>query len=354
MRSVLWRERGGEAGEWKQGSYSLTTMEELRALCGEACSAASVVASIVRTHSLSLDVDEFEFAKNLLVIVAGQSYDGKQVPKKHKDEVVRYLVEMCDWRDISGHEENAVSILGYVLLFVANRKERTLCDELQRTLGTFTREVVQRIQDGSPSFNLFRDFFIEVNVPVTTTLARYGLTIIPDAVLFDVRVNDDNSPKNTIETPITEMIIQSEDWQWDAGSAANYGRLGVFEFLRICFKRMPERGFLSRKEKVAPGKYQFVLHSILYAITQAHSKYGCSGDRTTGTIDEVLPILFQTPRVLEDIKSIRDETSYYYFEPPGHSKPRWVGLTLEDMIRQVHPYLLSVLDCTMAKGAFEE
>ena len=341
-------------GKRKHKDHSLTTMEELRALCGAACSAASVVASIVKTLSLPLDVNEFEFAAKLMTIVTNQSVDGRQVPEKYKDVVVRYVVEMCDWSNISGHEEDAITILSYTLYRVADTDKEPICDELQRALHTFTRDAVQRIQDGSSSYNLFCGFFIEDSIPVTRALARYGLAVIPDAVLFDVRVNNDNTLRNTIEMPITEMLWHSGNWHWKAGDDTHGLRLGVLEFLRVCIERMPERGFLSRKEKVAPGKHQYVLHSILCAITQATAKYKTDDERYSQSVAEVLQLLFQTPRISEDIRSIKNETSYYYFEPPGATKPRWVGLTLEDMVRRTHPDLLPIITSTIAKGAFDE
>ena len=323
-------------------------MEELRALCGNTRSAASMVATIVKRHSLPLDVDAFTFVNTTLPLV-WKTHLGKRTPKECHPMVVRYLVEMCDWSDISGHEGLVAGIFTTIMrrLVVTTGP---LCEEWERILRVFTPAVVQRIQDGTPDFNLLGILFDE-GVHVTSSLARYGLAIIPDAILFDARIEPDT---NFVTTPIAEMMRQSGVWEWDILDEFNRTRTAILDFLTVCIERMPERGFLSKRVEVAPGKYQYVLHAILDEITEVRRHFAADKRHFVGPISEVLRLLFQTPKLMDDIRSIKDETSYHYFRMPIDSKMEWHGLTLEDMIQHRDSNLLPFIASTIAKGAFDE
>ena len=324
------------------------TMEELRAHCGHALSAASMTATIVKRYGLSLDMDEFDFVKTTLPFVWRTHFEDR-TPQENHSMAARYLVEMCDWSDVSGHEKQAVSILATVMRRIDDAPD-PLCEEWERILRVFTPAVVQRIQDGTSDFNLLGLIFDE-GVQIAPSLARYGLAIIPDAILFDARVHPN---ANFVATPIAEMMRRSGEWEWDILDEFNRTRTAILDFLTVCIERMPEYGFLSKRVKVAPGKYQYVLHAILGEITEIHQHFAADKRHFVGPISEVLRLLFQTPKLMDDIWSIKNETSYHCFRMPIDSKMEWHGLTLEDMIHRRDPSLLPIFSSTTAKGAFDE
>lgn len=333
-------------------------MEALRALCGDMHSTANLVASIVNTRGLSLDVNEFKFASSILELMNQGLHQGEVISRKHQPAVIRYVVEMCDWSDISGSQDalsNAEYIFGQVMVRVS-KTEEPLHEELRRTLQVFTREVVQRIQDIQPRYNLVRTLFVEEGLEVSPALAHHGLTVIPDSVLFDVRVTDDDpSGKNTIETPILEMFYDTSIWNWEVEDETNINRKSVLDFLKVCLDRMPERGFLSKKVKVAPGKYQYVLHTILANVVEITTNHQhCYRQHYLGPVSEVLRLLFQTLRLQDDIRSIKRVKSSHYLKLGDEPRKKWNGLTLEDMVRMTYPDLLPILATTTTKGAFDE
>ena len=326
-------------------------MEELRALCGAPRSAASIVASVVKTHDVSLDMNEFTFVSTTLPLILWK-HRGKQVPREFIPMAVRYLVEMCDWSDISGNEGNAADIFVYIIRQIADTVE-PLCEEWEQILRVFTPAVVQRIHDGRPEFGLPFTLFSE-GVTATHSLALRGLAVIPDTVLFDVHQTDYNTfLKNNVETSITHMVRWSGAWEWEPFDDADNKRAGVLGFLKVCLERMPTNGFLSRREEVHPGMNQCVLHSIFYEILEIYRK-ASRATHFLGPVSEVLQLFFQTPRLTEDIMSIKDETSYHYFSLDGVQKMGWHGITLEEMVARRSPDLLPIIASTVTKGAFDE
>ena len=330
---------------------------------GVLLSPAGLVASKADDFHISFDTGEFEFAESLLDAVKNrrpEDWDNEQ----REMMVIRHVVEMCDWSDISDHFR--------ALLIFADIMSRVACDDrllphdLEATLRVFTPDVVQEIQDGATDHNLVRTLLDEYNIRILQGFALYGLKIIPDNILFDIYIEDAPTyrPRAVmIATPIIDIIAHSGSWVMCAEGVSDSTHVGVLECLKEAMERMPERGFLSKRIEVGTGKFQYVLHSILFEIIMNDSNDG-EGDRTHNSIAEVLDLIFhKTPRLREDIRSVQNKTSDHFFEKANgryrygrslHDPAKWHALTIEDIVALEYDALRSIVANPTVKNAFDE
>ena len=332
-------------------------MEEVRALRGVLLSPAGLVASKAEDFHISFDTSEFEFAESLLDVVKNcrpEDWDNDQ----QEMMVIRYVVEMCNWSDISDHFR-ALEIFTDIMSRVAC-DDRLLPHDLEATLRVFTPDVVQEIQDGATDHNLVRTLLDEYNIRILQGFALYGLKIIPDNILFDIYIEDAPTyrPRAVmIATPIIDIIAHSGNWV-----PLNSMR-GVIECLKEVLERMPERGFLSKRIEVGTGKFQYVLHSILFEIIMNYSNDD-EGYRLHESIAEVLDLIFhKTPRLREDIGSVQNKTSDHFFEKANgryrygtrlYDPAKWHALTIEDIVALKYDMLRPIVTNPTIKNAFDE
>ena len=331
---------------------------------------------LVKTHQLLSWKNQFDFTRSLLarlrselllkegresrayqqqfVEVIGdvrrtRTYDvftKDLVPRNHRSALVRHLVELCDWSDVSDCGEEAAGIWTFVMHRLSWAAE-PLCEEQKRTIRIFTPDVIQRIQDQCQSHNLLCALFAH-GTRFTPTLMRVCLDCVPDTILFDVRRVATQSTAR-IGTPIIEMIdrLAYDIWcNWEATNETNVERTCVLESIRLFLEKLPTRGFLSRKVEVESGMHQYVLHAIVYRVIEVTA--GRDIHHSEEAVLDVLQFFFRNPEFADDIRAVKNTTSYHPCRPPDQNGQRWTGLTLEDMVRHIDPNLLP----TAAKSAF--
>ena len=336
-------------------------MEELRALCGALLTPAGLVATLADAFHSPLDTSEFVFAEAILEHL--KTGTAERWSDDQRMMMVRYVVELCDWDNIT-HHRTALQILVEILDLVAV-DTRLLPQDLEATINIFTPDIVQTILDGATETSLVRTLLKEYHVRVLQGLALYGLQVIPDSILFDIDIEDAPTyhPRAVmIATPIIDIISHSRTWCWPADEEPSGTHAGVLECLRAMLERMPERGFLSKRVEVMTGKFQYVLHAILFEITMNTSHDGDGGYRFNHCVAEVLDLIFhKTPRLREDIRSVQNKTSDHCFEKKNgyyhgrecYDSRKWYALTVEDIVELKYDGLRSIV-ATTTKGAFDE